>query len=503
MILAHVSRAAGVRFLMAAAMAAAALGMVACEKEPRDAAARAAQKIDISPSYEVRYATERISPTVVQLDVVTEDFIRGQPRSSRAIGSGVIIDKEGHVLTNFHVAGRAKRIDLTLASQEHVRGKLIGADHWTDLALVQLDMDEVHRKGLTFQIAQLGNSSDITLGQPVMAVGTPYGLSRTITAGIISNTDRAFEETTMEGGYETGWFNNWIQMDAAINPGNSGGPLINMRGEVIGINTRGFSDANSLGFAIPIDTAKEVVAELRTHGKVERSYVGLQLQPMQDLEKFYDVPGNQGVLVASVEKDSPAMTAGVKAEDILLAVNGKPVNARFPEQLAAVRKLISDYPVGTKLEFTLRRSNGGIAARPTTAAAATSTSPASMPRTEPIKLAVTTDKLESVVAEEKAIAAWGLTVRDLTRAYLREARLPPTKGVLVTGARAGSPADRASIRSSDIIVQVSNPEKPGASIPITSAEDLEKFVATWEKNPQPVIVDVSRDRGRFPAVIKP
>jgi serine protease Do len=466
----------------------AAVSLAACDTAHIDP-----RSIDVRPSAEVRYATERISPTVVQLDVVTENFVGGQPRSSRAIGSGVIIDRDGHVLTNFHVAGRAKRIDITLANQEHVRATLIGSDHWTDLALVQLDMDEVHRKGLSFETATLGNSADIVLGEPVMAVGTPYGLSRTVTAGIISNTDRAFEETTMEGGYETGWFNNWIQTDAAINPGNSGGPLINMRGEVIGINTRGYSEANSLGFAIPIDTAKEVIKDLMAKGKVSRSYIGVQLQPMQDLEKFYDIPGNRGVLVASVEKDSPAMLAGVKAEDILLAVNGKPLNARFPEQLAAARKLISDLPIGSKLELTIRRTG---ASTPTPASDSTANTPVSMPRAEPIVLSVTTDRLESVVAEEKAIPAWGLTVRDLTRAYLREARLPSMQGVLVTGARSGSPADRALIRSSDIILRINDK-------PVTSTDELEKAVAAWEKDPKPVSLDISRDRGQFPAVIKP
>src|SRR4029077_1003154 len=123
-----------------------------------------------------------------------------------------------------------------------------------------------------------------------MAVGTPYGLSRTVTSGIISNTDRAFDEATIDG-YETGWVNNWLQTDAAINPGNSGGPLINLRGEVIGINTRGISEGNNLGFAIPIDTAKEVIKEIMAHKKVTRSYIGLTLQPLQDLERFYDIEG--------------------------------------------------------------------------------------------------------------------------------------------------------------------------------------------------------------------
>jgi serine protease Do len=456
--------------------------------------------IDIRPSYPVRYAVERVSPAVVQLDVVTENFIGGQLRPSRGIGSGVIIDKEGHILTNFHVAGRGKRIDITLANQEHVRANLIGSDHWTDLAVVQLDMEEIKRKNLKFDVATLGSSSSVALGQDVLAVGTPYGLSRTVTKGIVSQTDRAFDESSIDG-YETGWFNNWIQTDAAINPGNSGGPLINLRGEVIGINTRGISAGNNLGFAIPIDTAKEVAAKILAEKKVTRSYIGLTLQPLQDLEKYYDLESNRGVLVASVEKDSPAEKAGLKAEDILLAVNGIPVNARFPEQIAAARKLISDFPVGAKLDLTIRRGNATSIAAATRSASqpapTSAPSPApSLARAEPQMLAVTTDKLESAVTEEKPISAWGLTVRDLTRAYLRSARLQPTQGVLVTGARPGSPGERGQIRVGDIILRV-------AEKPVTSTEELEKAVADWQKDPQPVFVDVARDRGQISQVVKP
>ena len=344
---------------------------------------RGASDIDIRPSFAVRFATERVSPAVVQLDVVTDEYVGGQLRPTRAIGSGFIIDKEGHVLTNFHVAGRATRIDITLSNLEHVRASLVGSDHWTDLAVVHLDMDEIHRKNLSFEVAALGNSSQVILGQPVMAVGTPYGLARTVTSGIVSNTDRFIDEGDIDG-YETGWFNNWIQTDAAINPGNSGGPLIDLRGEVVGINTRGISEGNNLGFAIPIDTAKEVAAKILSSKKVARSYIGLTLQPLQDLERFYELESNKGVLVSSVEKESPAELAGLKAEDILLAVNGKPVNARFPEQLAAVRKLISDFPIGTKLELTIRRGNAGsVAAATRTATAFHAPPPLLHPRRRP------------------------------------------------------------------------------------------------------------------------
>ena len=241
---------------------------------------------------------------VVRLDILTEGFL-AQPKSpspAAASAAASSSTKKGRksCTTFFTSPGRIKRNRRHAGQSGACPGqKLLGSDHWTDLAaLVQLDMDEIHRKGLTFEVGHLGTSSEVTLGQPVMAVGTPYGLARTITKGIVSNTDRFIDEANIDG-YETGWFNNWIQTDAAINPGNSGGPLIDLRGDVIGINTRGFSSGNNLGFAIPIDTAKEVIKSLLAHGKVTRSYIGVQLQPLQDLEQFYDLQTNKGVLVAS------------------------------------------------------------------------------------------------------------------------------------------------------------------------------------------------------------
>ncbi len=175
------------------------------------------------------------------------------------------------------------------------------------------------------------------------------------------------------------------------------------------------SEGNNLGFAIPIDVAKEVLKDLLERKKVERSYIGVQLQPLEDLEKFYDIANGKGVLVASVEQDSPGSVAGLKAEDILLAVEGRPVNVRFPEQLAAVRKLISDYPIGATIHLTVQRPGA----------------------TEPLSVSVKTEKLESVITEEKSVAAWGVE-RARSDAGLF-ARCP-------IAAHAGSAGDRHTAR---------------------------------------------------------
>src|SRR3954462_3303226 len=326
--------------------------------------------------------TGRMFPAVVRLDVAQEIYSEGKRTLRRGIGSGVIIDSEGRILTNFHVAGRAAEIYVTLFNKERVPAKLIGDDHWTDLAIIQMDMDTVKSKNITFRYAALGHSDTLMPGQDVMAIGTPFGFARTLTLGVVSNTDRTFfPERYRIGEYETGDFSNWIQMDTPINPGNSGGPLVDMTGKVVGINTRG--GGQNLNFAIPMDTAREGVAKIletatsEKKGPVARSDLGIDLKPLQDLETFYDIDINKGVLVNSVDRNSPAQKGGVKTQDILIEINGKPTNARFPEEIAAVRKQIADLEIGKEAKVVVKRGK------------------------ETLHLKATPEKLTSALGEEK------------------------------------------------------------------------------------------------------
>ncbi len=428
------------------------------------------------PSFAVRYALARVCPAVVRIDVVMRNFDNGSPVSFRAVGSGVIIDRQGHVLTNFHVAGRARRIEIILADQRRVHARLVGSDHWTDLALLQMNMAEIKRKHIHFARARLGDSSHVQLGQSVLAIGTPYGLSRTVTRGIISNTDRYFSATTIDG-YETGWFNNWIQTDAAINPGNSGGPLINLRGRVIGINTRGARDANNLGFAIPINVAKRVIPSLLAHGRVYRSYIGIRLQPLGDLGNFYHIAAHTGVLIRSVDPDSPASAAGIQPQDVLISVNGRPANCRFPEQLAPIRRFIADQPIGAVLTLVVER-------------------PASTGKLTRLVLHLKTQRLQSAVSPQHAITAWGISVRNLTPAYLRRRRMPMIRGVLVTGVRSNSPADIAGMEPGDIIRRVNGRA-------VVSSRRLKKITLELKRDKKPAAVTVKRGRGEMTLVFAP
>jgi serine protease Do len=251
-----------------------------------------------------------------------------------------------------------------------------------------------------------------------------------------------------------------------------------MNGRVVGINTRGF-EGQSLNFAIPIKTAKEVVSEiLRTasasgkKGRVERADLGIDMKPLQDLESFYDIDINKGVLVNSVDRGSPAAKAGVKTQDILLAVNGKETNVRFPEEIAAARKMIADLPIGEEVTITLRRGK------------------------ETMDLRAKTMKLEGAVGEEREMKGWGLSVRDVTRTYANEKQLDDDSGVVVTTLSGGYPAAKADLEQGDVIRSVNNK-------PVT---DLEAFATLYEESvnakEERVLLEIQRGRGRRSAVLR-
>jgi serine protease Do len=293
--------------------------------------------------------------SVVRIDVREVAFEAGSRRYSASIGSGVILSDDGIILTNAHVVSpRAIEINVTLANLERVGARLIGWDHWTDLAVLRVDLVEVRRRSLKFEHAAFGDSNKLYPGQEVFAVGTPHGLTRTVTRGIISNNNRYFEDSRAVNGYETGAFNTWLQTDAAINPGNSGGPLVTGDGKVIGISSRGYLGANNLGFAIPAATARRVLEQLVRDGAIVRSYVGVVPGPLQDLENFYSLALNTGVLINSIDPGSPGMRAGLRGGDIVLAIDGVKVDGRFPEQLPPIQNLIASKPVQGDLERQAR-----------------------------------------------------------------------------------------------------------------------------------------------------
>ncbi len=410
---------------------------------------------------------------VVRIDVREVTFEAGAKRFTASIGSGVILSADGLILTNAHVASlHSVEINITLANLERVGATLVGWDHWTDLALLRLDRGDVKRRGLKFAHADFGDSDKLFSGQTVYAVGTPYGLERTVTRGIISNTNRYYEDSHGINGYETGAFNTWLQTDAAINPGNSGGPLVTEEGKVIGINSRGYIGADNLAFAIPASTAQRVVAALVRDGSITRSYIGLVPGALQDLESFYSLALNTGVLISNVELGSPAAKAGLRGGDILLAINDVKVDGRFPEQLPAIQNLIASQPVGATLKLSVKRG------------------------TETRDYAVVTEKLESRVGEEWALEKWGLSVRKVSRSYARENQLTDDTGVLVIGVQPGFPADTAGLSRGDIIMKIN--QQPVASLAVIQAAH-----AAYEAKPAPTLFEVERSRRVSLYILKP
>jgi serine protease Do len=252
-------------------------------------------------------------------------------------GSGVIVDSKGLILTNEHVVHGATEIVVTLSNDRHIAGKVKGADQLSDIALVQVDAQDL-------QAAKLGNSDKLRIGESVIAVGNPYQFQHTVTVGVLSGRGRSLSEQSKD-------FQDLLQTDAAINPGNSGGPLVNTQGEVIGINTAIFRDAQGIGFAIPINTARNVMEQLLARGKVRRPYVGIYMQDINEqLAQGLNLPVKEGIIVVDVAPGSPAAQAHLQQKDIILAVDNKEL-----KKSDELRKILHEKSPGEEITLKIWR----------------------------------------------------------------------------------------------------------------------------------------------------
>ncbi len=405
---------------------------------------------------------EKVLPTLVNIQPVTETYRGGEKRRSTSIGSGVIISPDGYVLTNYHIAAKAKKVLCTLSSGERIHAELIGSDPATDIAVVKLNMKEF--KGHTITWARMGDSDQVRMGQYVLAFGSPLALSRSMSLGIVSNPKRYLPGgVRLPTGERTGSLNLWIQTDAAINPGNSGGPLVNLAGEVIGINSRG-TYAENIGFAIPINTIKEVLDTVIARGKIERSYLGLTIQPMEGFAGSFG-EGQEGVLVGHVVPDSPAFRAGLAPGDVILEFDEQPISARFVEDLPAVLKTLSNTTVGKKVKVVFRRQD------------------------KEGCVYLTTETRPREIGEDFECAAWGFTIKGITHQMARDQNLQDSAGVLVTGVKRTSPAGRSNMLINGDVVKF---------IAGRAVTDLDSFRGIYEelrtKQASPILLKVKRGK---------
>ncbi len=365
---------------------------------------------------------------------------------SQGTGSGFIISQDGYIMTNNHVVDEAKEVTVTLASKEQYTAKVIGRDPKTDIAILKIPP-----KG-TLATLTFGDSDKLRVGDWVLAIGNPFGLNNTVTAGIVSAKGRVIG---------AGPYDDFIQTDASINPGNSGGPLFNMQGEVVGINTAIVARGQGIGFAIPIDIAKPLIPQLETKGEVTRGWLGVSLQSITEaLQKSMHLPDRTGALVADVVKDSPAEKAGVHRGDVILEFDGRPV--RDAEMLPA---RVAETPINKRVTLTVLRDR----------------------QRETLSLTVgrmPSAEVAQAGSEESHHAKWGLALQNLSPEIAERFGVPIDAGVLVVGVQEGSPADLAGIRKGDLIREVNRHR-------VASVNDVQKAIEE-PKNKDALLLLVKR-----------
>lgn len=338
-------------------------------------------------------------------------------RKATSLGSGTIISRDGYILTNNHVIDDAEEIRVRFANHEELKAKIIGRDAKTDLALIKIETNH------DLDYVTFGDSESLRVGEWVIAIGNPFGLEQTVTAGIVSAKGRRIGGTAYE---------NFIQTDASINPGNSGGPLFDTNGKMVGVNTAIFSRSGGnigIGFAIPVNMAKNVVKQLKEHGKVTRGWLGVMIQNVnQELANQFEMERPIGALVGDVSPDSPADKAGIQSGDIIIAYNGKVI-----DQMNQLPSLVAQTAVEDKVKVTLFRDG------------------------KKKKITVTIGKLKeddmSTVGSEIA-SRLGMTVQELTPELAKSLEMEEESGLLISAVESDSPAARSGLRRGDLIMEI-------------------------------------------------
>ena len=360
----------------------------------------------------------RVSQTVTPSVVHIEAVVKVNNRRKMVTGSGFVMDAEGVVLTNEHVVERAEKISIIVPGRSgRYPAELVGLDKQTDLAVLRI----AQRIGESvFAVAELGDSDRLSVGEWVVAIGNPYGLEGTVSLGIVSAKGRNLQSEEL--------INDFIQTDAMIDRGSSGGPLVNLRGEVVGINSRG--QGRGIGFTIPINTAKRVVDALLGSGRIARAYLGVSIQPLdRELAQYWGFPDVEGVIVNGVSEESPAARAGVRAGDIITAFDGEAVKAEKDEDLGQFQRLVALATVGKQVELRLLRDGEF--------------------QTTGVELGI-----QPKVVPDEEETPFGFTVQELTEQLVRRHRLDRRKGLIVSFVERGSAGAESGLAPGDLIEQV-------------------------------------------------
>jgi serine protease Do len=401
--------------------------------------------VNISTTQVVKLNRPRMRNPFGQQDPFDEffnNFFGRMPKEQkrRSLGSGFIVSSDGYILTNNHVVEKADEVTVTLLDKEEFKAKVVGTDPKIDIALIKIDA----KKKLTY--VALGDSDRLDVGEWVLAIGNPFGLGHTVTAGIVSAKGRIIG---------SGPYDDFIQTDASINPGNSGGPLFNLKGEVVGINSAIIQGGQGIGFATPIQLAKSVLEQLKDKGKVTRGWLGVYIQRLTpEVAENLGLSGRRGALVSDVTSGGPAEKAGIRSGDVIVAFNGKEIKDEhdLPQAVASTKP-------GKIVDMRLLREGKEM----TIAVTITEM------EGEPVKPAGGHDLSKNL----------GLTVQDITPEIAQRFEMENTKGVVVTDVADGSPAEDAGFNEGDIIRAILRQNKRN---PVNNAAEFAKLVKKFQSD---------------------